>query len=99
MPTSPCSVPDWLRVLIPFETPEQQAVCRWHDEQYERGGSHMARLLTDLHFCMRLMGAGMSPERAEQYLWGVRMYGGSHWAGGDKPGTLPPPPPSNSESP
>ncbi len=43
----------------------------------------------------------MSPERAEQYLWAVRMYGGTHWPGGDAPGTLPPaaPPALSAEAP
>lgn len=89
MPSSPCSVPDWLRWLIPFETPAQQEACRWHDEQYALGGPRAARLSVDLDFTRRLLEAGMAPDQAERYLWAVRQYGGAHWTGGDAPGAAP----------
>jgi len=92
-PSSPCSVPGWLRGIIPFETPDQQAVCQAHDECYSAGGTRIDRLWADLQFCQGLLVAGMSADMAEKYLWGVRLYGGSHWKDKDSPGCLPPPPP------
>lgn len=91
--TSPCSVPVWLRGLLPIETPAQQDVCRQHDHEYSLGGSHALRLRRDLKFCLGLLDADMHPDMAEQYFWGVRMYGGLHWPGGDRPGSIPQPPP------
>jgi hypothetical protein len=90
---SPCSVPDWLRREFPLETPEQQAVCRWHDAEYADGGDRLDRLVVDLEFAMKLLDAEMEPDTAELYFWGVRQYGGRHWAGGDLPGAEPPLPP------
>ena len=87
--TSPCSVPEWLRFLIPLETPAQQAVCRWHDGQYDLGGSHEERLRVDLEFCRRLLEAQMAAPDAERYFWGVRQYGGGHWRGADIAGAEP----------
>ena len=107
MSDSPCSVPDWLRGLIPLETPRQQEACRRHDRRYERGGDRRQRLATDLLFALDLLGLDpwvlleveadltrkregtMDPDRAEQYFWGVRQYGGFHWEGGDHGGAPP----------
>lgn len=101
MLASPCSVPDWLRFAIPLETPAQQAACRQHDEAYCLGGERAARLREDLRFARRLLHAQMTPDCVERYFWGVRQYGGTHWAGGDAPGAPPlqPPPPSVVEAP
>ena len=99
MTANPCSVPDWLRVLLPLETPAQQEACRRHDDRYEAGGPRAARLSVDLLFCQDLLAADMDPDRAEQYLWGVRMFGGGHWTGGDGPGALPPREPDRPEAP
>lgn len=119
MSESPCSVPDWLRFLLPLETPRQQAACRRHDARYARGGDRRARLVTDLCFALDLMGAdpwnlqvivadletdrdgAMDPDRAEQYYYGVRQYGGdpNHWSGGDDPGAQPLRPPEAPQSP
>lgn len=49
--------------------------------------------------CRPAPDGAMQAERAEQYVWGVRMYGGLHWSGGDAPGTLPPEPPPVAEAP
>jgi len=94
-------VPDWLRFALPLETPAQQRCCQRHDTAYEAGGARVARLRADLTFALGLLRAGMAPDRVEQYLWGVRQYGGAHWAGGDAPGAQPlhPPPPSQVEAP
>ncbi len=115
---SPCSVPDWLRPLIPFETERQQDACRRHDERYEEGGDRRARLVTDLVFALDLLGCSpalleqvmadtawlagegtMTPDEAETYLWGVRIYAAPHWSGDDRAGVLPPRPPFVSEAP
>lgn len=55
--SSPCSVPEWLRLVVPIETPRQQSACRRHDERYERGGDRRARLVADLVFGLDLLGA------------------------------------------
>lgn len=89
MHDSPCSVPDWLRALIPLETEAQQAVCRLHDYEYGRGGTHAERLACDIRFAANLLAAGMAPESVEQYFWGVRQYGGLAWHGGDFQGSAP----------
>jgi hypothetical protein len=99
MAKSPCSVPDWLRVLLPLETPEQQEVCREHDADYAKGGSRVKRLRADLKFAVNMLNAKMSADDAERYLWGVRMYGGFHWNGGDWPGALPLQEPRREEAP
>lgn len=88
-PDSPCSVPEWLRVIIPLETPAQQQACRWHDLEYERGGDRAARLRADLIFARLLLSAGMGPDLVEHYYQAVRDYGGPRWTGGDKPGARP----------
>lgn len=115
MAESPCSVPDFLRAVLPLETLRQQLACRRHDDRYERGGDRLARLLADLAFGLDLLGCSptlielvlksvgdegaMGADLAEQYVWGVRMYGGGHWRNGDDAGTLPPRPPDAVESP
>lgn len=57
MSASPCSVPNWLRGLLPMETPRQQEACRRHDTRYEKGGDRKRRLVTDLLFSLDLLGA------------------------------------------
>lgn len=99
MSQSPCSVPDWLRAIIPLETPAQQAACRKHDERYAVGGNHRRRLYTDLRFAIELLDADMEPDMAERYYWAVRMYGGSHWKGGDRAGAAPLDPTETPEAP
>lgn len=64
--TSPCSVPDWLRILFPMETSRQQEGCRRHDDRYDRGGDRRARLVTDLCFALDEMGC--PPELLEQVM-------------------------------
>ena len=56
MTANPCSVPDWLRAIIPLESERAQAACRRHDSRYMRGGSRHMRLVTDLVFCFDLLG-------------------------------------------
>jgi hypothetical protein len=99
MTQSPCSVPDWLRAVIPLETLPQQVACQRHDERYEMGGSRRLRLAVDLLFTQELLAADMDPDRAEQYLWAVRQYGAPHWTGDDHAGALPLHPPSETEAP
>lgn len=97
--TNPCSVPNWLRLLIPLETEWQQNACRRHDQRYALGGVRHDRLLADTYFLQELVEARMDPDLAEMYFWGVRMYGGEHWPGGDAPGVTPPKPPETTEAP
>lgn len=96
---SPCSVPDWLRLALPLETAPEQAACRQHDTLYELGGDRARRLRADLLFGLDLLAAGMDPDRAEQYVWGVRMYGHTHWPNEDGPGAPPLSPPVPVEAP
>jgi hypothetical protein len=96
---NPCSVPDWLRAIIPLETEAQQECCREHDADYAEGGGRRARLLVDLRFAANLLHADMDPDRAEQYFWAVRQYGAPHWHGDDQAGALPLHPPALSEAP
>jgi hypothetical protein len=86
---SPCSVPDWLRLLIPFETLGQRLACQDHDADYAEGGGRRARLMADLRFAVNLLHADMAPDLVEKYYWAVRMYGASHWNGKDDPGAMP----------
>jgi hypothetical protein len=86
---SPCSVPDWLRLLIPFETLGQRLACQDHDADYAEGGGRRARLMADLRFAVNLLHADMDPDLVEKYYWAVRMYGAGHWNGKDDPGAMP----------
>jgi hypothetical protein len=99
MPTSPCSVPEWLRLLIPLETHAQQSACQEHDDAYNEGGTRRHRLLADIDLLDNLIWADMDPDLAEMYFWGVRMYGGMFWATGDGPGARCPQPPETQEAP
>ena len=91
---SPCSVPEWLRGLIPLETDRQQRACLRHDDVYAVGGSRTDRFRADLYLGLDLINAGMAPDLAEIYVWGVRLYGHTHWNGDDGPGALPRVPPT-----
>lgn len=95
---SPCSVPDWLRFILPIETLEQQKYCDEHDVSYKQGGTHEDRLRTDLKFALGLLAAGMNPSDVDRYFWGVRQYGGFAWNGGDWPGASPLQPPERLET-
>ena len=111
-------MPEFLRALLPLETPRQQQACRRHDERYSIGGTRRQRLIDDLLFALDLLGAdpntldllrrwcienidpyAMEPDRAEQYFFGVRSWGGIFWLGGDMPGAPLPAPPEIIESP
>ena len=71
-----CSVPKWLRLVVPLETPEQIAVCRRHDASYYYGGSKVDRALADGEFFIGLVKSGMEPDQARRYFDAVRNYGG-----------------------
>ncbi len=74
-----CSVPKWLRLVIPMETPEQIAVCREHDKAYYFGGTERDRAIADAKLLLGLLEAGMPLERAEEYHDAVRMFGAPHF--------------------
>ena len=97
--TSPCSVPEWLRALIPLETEAQQAACRIHDAEYGRGGSEAERLAADLRLGLNLLAAGMDERLADAYVFSVRAHGASHWHGDAAPGGTILSPPSITEAP
>ena len=71
-----CSVPKWLRLLVPLETPEQIRVCRRHDEAYYYGGTASDRLREDLTFALGLLDTNMKSYRVVQYYEAVRAAGG-----------------------
>ena len=50
-------MPEFLRALLPLETPRQQQACRRHDERYSIGGTRRQRLIDDLLFALDLLGA------------------------------------------
>jgi len=77
---SPCSVPPFLRYIIPEETPAQQECCQTHDEDYGRGGSAQDRAIADARLLLNLLLAGMPYFMAEMYWKAVRDCGDSHWA-------------------
>lgn len=88
-----CSVPAWLRFVVPLETPAQQAICREHDEAYYYGGTEAERLAADLKFAYRLVSeTGMDPDTVMTYFNSVRVGGhpkfrirGVSWAfGGER---------------
>jgi hypothetical protein len=73
-----CSVPAWLRGLVPLESPEAQRVCQEHDHTYYRGGSELDRLRGDLRFALGLLDTREAPV-AERYYNAVRVFGGPHF--------------------
>ena len=96
---SPCSVPNWLRALIPFETEAQQAACRLHDAEYARGGTEAQRLMADLRFGVNLLIAGMDARLVDAYVFSVRAHGASHWCGEASAGGVILSPPERHEGP
>lgn len=76
---SPCSVPRALRLVIPEETPAQQAVCQAHDDAYTKGGSKRDRAVADARLLLGLLENGMEVDLAEKYHTAVRVMGGFHW--------------------
>lgn len=70
-----CSVPSWLRWLIPLEFAAACAACVRHDEVYYYGGSRAHRALADHNLRIGLIAAGMSGWRARMYWIGVRLGG------------------------
>lgn len=84
-----CSVPRALRLVIPFETPEQVAVCNAHDVAYAKGGTRRDRAIADAQLLLGLLQAGMDVDLARRYYDAVRMFGFVHWQGGYTDG--PPP--------
>lgn len=71
-----CSVPEWLRTVLPIEKPEEIAVCRVHDHAYYLGGSEKDREVADAQFYMGLLQVGMNQYKASMYHAAVRLFGG-----------------------
>lgn len=86
MSDNPCSVPRALRLLIPEETPAQQAVCATHDEAYAKGGTARDRALADARFLLGLLETGMDVDRAHKYHVAVRVCGKAHFGDGQYTG-------------
>lgn len=99
MHESECSVPGFLRALIPLESAQQRLACKLHDLAYEVGGTRTQRLHEDLTFGLRLLTAEMHPDLAEQYYYNVRAWGHLAWNGDDGPGARPIEPPDVNEAP
>jgi hypothetical protein len=76
---SPCSVPAWLRALVPVEDEAWQRCCKRHDGKYERGGTETERLIADVEFFLDMLREGVDPVWAERYYHAVRMFGSLHW--------------------
>lgn len=70
-----CSVPDWLRKIIPYETAEECLACIAHDRAYYYGGSKKDKLIADLELFVNLVAAGMPVWLATLYYAGVRAGG------------------------
>jgi hypothetical protein len=92
--SNPCSVPRALRLIVEWETPEQQLICAEHDEEYKRGGTRQERAVSDAKFLLRQLTQGhMDSETAGRYYTAIRMFGKAHWGDGtytdDPPGTMP----------
>jgi len=74
-----CSVPSWLRWLVPLETPAQVAICRAHDQAYYYGGSVLNRRRADVRLRVGLLANGFSRWRACLYYIAVRLFGAPSW--------------------
>lgn len=72
---SPCSVPTWLRPLVPVEDAAWQDACRIHDEDYSRGGSERDRMIADVRFLLNMLTRGVDEAWAMKYFQAVRVYG------------------------
>ena len=71
-----CSVPKWLRLVVPLETAFQVFVCRAHDAAYYHGGSEQDRAIADVKFFLGLLHAEMDFDTAQRYFVAVRAGGG-----------------------
>lgn len=99
---NPCSVPDWLRPIVGWETPEQQAACQRHDNAYTHGGTRTQRLRADLRLALDWLDADMDPDNVELRFYYVRQYGHTHWGSPDTAGVNPSaihPPESEAQAP
>lgn len=74
-----CSVPRFLRLVVPVETPEQRAVCLTHDLWYNNGGTRRQRAIADAQALLGWLETGMDVDRAERYHVAVRVAGKAHW--------------------
>ena len=64
------------------EWPRALACCLAHDDAYDAGGADRDRLLADVRFFVCLLEHGLPAVVAEQAYNAVRIFGGSHFAGG-----------------
>lgn len=71
--------------MIPEETPAQQAVCKRHDEAYEKGGTDRDRAIADAEFLRGLLRTGMDVYLAEKYHTAVRIMGGFYFGRRSRP--------------
>lgn len=74
-----CSVPRWLRLVVPMETVEQRRECLRHDEAYYYGGTAFRRAVADHMLYTGLVVHGMSRPQAWLYWLAVRLFGGPSW--------------------
>ena len=65
--SSACSVPWWLRWLVPEEPSEAAFCCVTHDESYKRGGTQEERRIADEIFYVCLVAAGFALAWAYYY--------------------------------
>lgn len=74
---SPCSVPWFLRPLVPREDATWQLCCALHDVDYQRGtvGDYRGQFIADVKFLLRMLEYGVDPTWAEMYYQAVRTYG------------------------
>lgn len=75
-----CSVPHFLRILIPPETVAQSEVCNAHDIAYAKGGDRRARAVADAKLLLGLLECDMDVDLAHHYHTAVRIFGGSRFA-------------------
>ncbi len=73
-----CSVPAFLRLVVPRETPAECRVCERHDAAYYYGGARPHRRAADRDFHIGLIAAGMPRPKAWCYWFLVRI-GGAPW--------------------
>lgn len=78
-----CSLPKFLRIFIPRETPMQIAVCVAHDKAYTIGGDRRTRAIADCNLLIGMLITGMNVDLAHQYYTAVRCCGKPFWGSGN----------------
>jgi hypothetical protein len=89
--SSPCSVPHFLRPLLPKESAALQRCCTHHDEAYHRGGTYRDWCIADAEFLLEMLREpDIDPVWADNYYQAVRGNGWQFFGRG--PITFPPAP-------